>query len=451
MSIQAFLNLGAEAFEDAPVVEEAPVVVVAPVPEEVIELIAERDDSNIALAIAQDAAAMSAAERQVEEFASAIERVENVQASMEHFIEAGLSQKSAMMLHRQITTVMASVGKDGAAIGGGLENFDNEEASIALLTAGLEALDAEKADLSSRAGASIAGIAGNIKSFLGNISTQAGRYKLRAEAIVKSADGAEAKSGTVEVKDKHLVVKGGNPSTNLKGDLGNFSKLVGAAIATFIEGDIVKEGSALAKAGETIIKATTADVAVKAAMGVKHNPFPGATIAVQDKDTFSIKRTEVVLGGYAVFDLQYKATGGEGAEAAVAHLNALSKNRVTLRQAPVEAGSEKVFSATMSPADGAALAKDVIAMLDNITAVNNRSLGAVSGALARLGTSVVLKGAVAKDADKDVKKIAGAMGKTLVGSIQAVNSLPRDALSAALKVSDAVLKVAKKAAAGQVD
>lgn len=448
-----FLSLGAEAFEDAPVVapDDAPSVVAAPVSEEVIELMASRDDSVTALEIATANQDIEATARQVETFADTIERIENVQASMEHFIENGITPKAAQMLQSQINGLYASMGKSPEGVGSGLESFNNEDATIAILSSGLLALDGEKTGLLTRAGNALSGLAGSFKSYLSGIATQTGRAKARAQEIIKTAEGAEAKSGVVEVKDKHLVVKGGNPSTNLKADLANFSKVIGVAIATFVENDVVKEGSAMAKTGETIIKATSADVAVNAANSIKHNPFPGATAVVQDKPGFVIKRTEVMLGGYAVFDLIYKAEGGEGTAGAIAHLNAMSKNRVTLRQAPVEAGSEKVFSQTMSPADGAALAKDVIAMLDNVSSVQQRALGTVGGALAKLATSSILKGAVAKEADKDVKKIAGALGKLLIGQVQSVNSLPKDALSAAIKVSDAVLKVAKKAASGQVD
>ncbi|QZA71083.1 internal head protein [Erwinia phage AH06] len=447
MSISAFLNLGAEAFEDAPVQEPAPSVVVAPVSEEVIELIADRDDADLAVEMANDVADMSAGARQVEEYAAAIERVENVQASMEHFIECGLSQKSAMMLHRQISTVMASIGKDGSAIGGGLENFDNEEASIALLSSGLEALNSEKASLGERIRAAMINGGDGINKFFSKFLTAAGRMKSRAEAISKAAKAKGTASAEVKLKSKYLTVKGGAASTNLAADIAAFHKFAEDGAARFFKDG----GSFLSGAVLTAIKsmgaATTMEQASKIVNGLKYPGYPGATITVQDKPAFTIKRTEVVLGGYAVFDLQYKTTGGETQPELVHELKALGKNRVHVKQAPEEKGKSE-FDMTVSAADAAAIADEVI-KLAGIAQTLQRNIAWMDPFTKSLINSSVAAEAAntrAANSEKGVAVVLDALARVPTGVFQSVQSLSWELSSAILKVGDAGLKVANKVA-----
>lgn len=448
MSMNMFLGLGAEAFEDQPEVPvvETPPVVAAPVSEEVIALIAERDDSDAAVEVATAGAEIAASVRQIDQYADAIERIENVQASMEHFMENGITPKAAAMLHSQINGLYASMGKGAEGVGSGLESFDNEDTSMAILNAGMEALNSEKASLGERIRAAWIGSADSTNKFFTKWLTRAGALKRRAQNIVKAAQG---KSGSAEVtlKSRYLTVKGGQASTNLLADITAFQKFAEDGAARYFKDGGAWLNGELITAVKKMAAVSTVEEAGKIVDSLKYPGYPGATIAVQDKPAFTIKRTEVVLGGYAVFDLQYKTTGGSTQPEIIHELKALGKNRVHVKQAPDEKGKSE-FSMSVSAADAIAIANAVIKLADigahlekNIKWMDPFTKSILNGANAS-------RAAMTRNdnAEKGVAVILDYLARAPTGVFQSVQSLTWELSQAIFNVADAALKVANKVA-----
>jgi hypothetical protein len=448
MSMSMFLGLGAEAFEDQPEVPvvETPAVVAAPVSEEVIELIASRDDAVLANEAATAGAEIAANVRQIDQYADAIERVENVQASMEYFIENGISAKASAMLHSQIGTLYQTLGKDAGGVGSGLENFDNEDASIAILSAGLLALNSEKASLGERIWSALIESDKSITRFLSKFVTRAGRLKARAEKI---GAAARQKTGSAEVtmNNKYLVVKGGAGSSNLKADLDAFHKFAEAGSARYFKDAGAFANGASLNLIKEIAAASTMDQTAKAVNKVAYPGYPGATITVQDKDAFVIKRTDVVLGGYAIFDLQYKTTGGNSKAELVHKLKALGKNRVHVKKAPEE-GRNGEFKATITAADAAEICDQVVKLASiagvlqkNITWLDpftKKIQNDYRAAKARISSN--------NEAEPGVATVLDYAARTPTSILQSVQSLTWELSTAIFNVADASLKVANKVA-----
>lgn len=448
MSMNMFLGLGAEAFEDQPEVPvvETPPVVAAPVSEEVIELIAERDDAVEAVAVSSAAAEVAANVNQIDQFSNAIERIENVQASMEHFIENGITPKAAAMLHSQITGLYASMGKGAQGVGSGLENFDNEDASIAILNAGIEALNSEKASLGERIWGALIESDKSITRFLSKFVTRAGRLKARAEKI---GAAARQKTGSAEVTmtNKYLVVKGGQGSNNLKGDLDSFHKFAEAGSARYFKDAGGFANGAVINMIKELSSASTMDQAAKAVNKLAYPGYPGATVTVQDKDAFTIKRTDVVLGGYAIFDLQYKTTGGNSKAELIHKLKALGKNRVHVKKAPEE-GRKGEFKATVTAADAAAICDQVV-KLANIAGVLQKNMTWLDPFTKKIQNDYRASKARINsnnEAEAGVATILDYAARTPTGVLQSVQSLTWELSTAIFNVADAALSVANKVA-----
>lgn len=453
MAMNLFLGLGAEAFEDQPVVpvEETPSVVAAPVSEEVIELIAERDDAVVSVEVATAAAEIADTVRQVDQYSDAIERIENVQASMEHFIENGITAKAASMLQSQINGLYSSLGKGPGGVGSGLESFDNEDATVAILSAGLLALNSEKASLGERIWSALIESDKSITAFLSKFVTRAGRLKARAEKI---AAAARQKTGSAEVTmtNKYLVVKGGNGSSNLKSDLDAFQKFAEGGAARFFKDAGGFANGAVINMIKELSSANTMDQAAKAVNKLNYPGYPGATITVQDKDAFVIKRTDVVLGGYAIFDLQYKTTAGNSKAELVHRLKALGKNRVHVKKAPEE-GRKGEFKATITPADAAAICDQVVklAAIAGVLQKNITWLDPFTKKIQNDYRAAKARIVSNNEAEAGVATVLDYAARTPTGVLQSVQSLTWELSTAIFNVADAALSVANKVAKTAVD
>lgn len=429
------LNSGLEAFDDQPAVTVVGVADAATLTanaEKVAELEAARDIATGNSTIATLDSALAADERAISSSTAAINHIEQVQAGLEYFIEMGnASAKTAMMLQHQISNVMNSVGKSGAEItNGGLEAFGDDPDSLMIVLAGsLEALEEEKKSAGARAWASVKATLANIAKFAGEVASQNKRVRGDAERLSAAIKGKPEKE--VAISNASLML-GKEYSKNLPADLLKFKdKLIKPAIDGINQRSAWYFKTAPALLAE-INGAATADVAVAAARKFNPPALKGASVSVKDDGDMSLKRTEVVLGNYAVFELSSKAASPSDTATAVAALNALAKSRITIQQAKAPAPE-----AVMVKMNEATAAK-VIAAVQSVLGESD----SLKGVIDSLSKQVLNLDADGKgDGDKDVRKIAAAASKLPDGLVDTVSQLPRTASRAALAVSEAALAV----------
>lgn len=429
------LNSGLEAFDDqplAPVVSTAEAADLAAAAEKVVELEASRDIAVANTTLATLDAELATGERAIGSATAAVNHIEQVQAGIEHFVDQGnVSAKTAMLLQRQISTVMQSVGKSGLEItSGGLESFNGcPDQLMIILSGSLEALDEEKKSAGSRAWASVKTTLATIAKFAGEVVSQNKRVRGEADRLAAAIKGKPEKE--VSISNASLML-GKEFSKNLPTDLLKFKdKLVKAAndgITTRSAWYFKTAPGLLAE----INGAATADVAVAASRKFNPPALKGASVVVKDDGDMSLKRTEVVLGNYAVFELSSKAPAPSDTATAVASLNAIAKSRLTIQQA--KAPAPEALTVKMNEATAAKIISGVQSVLseaDNL-----------KGVIDSLSKQVLNLDADGKgDGDKDVRKIAAAASKLPDGLVDTVSQLPRTALRAALAVSEAALGV----------
>ncbi|MEQ5092540.1 hypothetical protein ABN224_21420, partial [Providencia rettgeri] len=136
MSLNLVLGRGLESLEGT---EEAPVsneIAVA----ELAAAIADRDEARAESETARIVNELDNDQRNIDEFVATADQMSNLQASMQHFREAGLTQRAASLLSGQFAQLVGSVGGDASKVTGSMESID-EDNGAAILTAGIEALE----------------------------------------------------------------------------------------------------------------------------------------------------------------------------------------------------------------------------------------------------------------------------------------------------------------------
>jgi hypothetical protein len=224
-------------------------------------------------------------------------------------------------------------------------------------------------------------------------------------------------------------------TTNLAGDLGKFKdKLVKASNQAITERAnwFFKTAPSIF---EAINNAETADAAVTAAAKLKVPPMKGASVSVSD----GVKRTEVVLGNYAIFEMSSDAAAPTDTASAVEFLKSAAKGRISIQRAKAEAPEAETI--TMNEATARKILTAASAIL-----TETESLKSVVEGLRK--QALDFDGNGSDSDDKDVKKIAGAASAVADGLVDTVSQLPRTATRAAFDVVEASLGVVSAFAKG---
>lgn len=442
------LDVGLNAFDDIENNPDAPYV--APV-EAVVA-----NDLVVAANIAREEQEIAAAEAEVISEVAELntlqvvsENLDTVSASLEHFIEHGCSPATAGLLVSQLHSSLGSIGCTMPATTAGLENFDDEDAVKLYLSGGLEALNDAKGTIGTRIAGLIVGLNSSIARAIDGIVLRAGRLRKQAQGILADASKASG-SRQVKVKNKFLAVKQDKATTNLVGDLANFTKAITglssdymSKMGSFSNGQV---NTAVAK----LKGVTTLVDAKKIVDGITPPPYPGASVSVKDTPEMTLKRTEVTLGGYAVFDLRYKTTGGDSAPEIASSIKALGKARVTLQRPKEEKGSKVVYEATLTPQDAVKIANEVIKCCDAVLAVQRNfkwTISFLSGAAKHVqALNESMK--TGAGAEPGVALVVYTMCKLPGQLVKGVQELGITLPSAVSNVCGAALDVAKQAARG---
>lgn len=443
-------GIGNEAFEDVPVVtpeNEANPIAVAAAAAAVVELNELQSQRDLAVGratLAQLDNEAASQERAVEATISAVDHIETVQAGLEAFVAQGsISPRTAALLQQQINGVMIGLGKDGVAItNGGLESFgDNPDAVMVALGAGLEALDKEKKSMGARLWQMITTVLQTIGKFLGEVFSQNKRVRARAEEISASIKGKPAKQ--LKLSSQYLLM-GKEYTGNINGDLKKFKDgLVNGAVAA-----IKERGAWYFKTASTVIEdintSPTLDNALTVAKKLVPPAVKGASVSVKDEDGLSLKRTEVYLGNYAIFELVNKAPAPTNADSAVVFITAMSKCRLSIQQAKIQAPEPKEFTVSEGNAQQIiTCVKDILAAVDDLKPVVDQMVSELKTAQA------AVKGEAAEGQEAEVKRISSAAVKIPGGLADTISQLPRSVSKAALNVSEAALDLVVQLAKGE--
>lgn len=477
--LDSLIGEGNEAFEDLPEVPVTPEIPVVPavdvIPEvpvvPVVEVVPEVPViDEAAIAAAQAAAALLAVselesdrdiavgsatlahldaeivsgERSIESTTAAIDHIETVQAGLESFVEAGsISPRTALLLQQQINHVMGTLGKSGSVItNGGLEGFGEDPDSMLIaLGAGLEALEGEKKSLAARAWAVIKAVFATIKKFLGEVFNQNTRVRARADELSKAIKGKPAKE--LSMSSQYLLA-GKDYTGNINGDLKKFKDglVKGSIAAISARGDWYFNVAATVVAD--ITTSPTLDNALTAAKKLMPPAVKGASVSVKDEDGLSLKRTEVYLGNYAIFELVNKSPAPTDADSAVNFINAMVKSRISIQQAKIQAPEAKSFTVSEGNAQQILTAvKEILSASDELKPVVEK----LDAALAKAEAGAKSDNAEAGQ-EKDVKRIASAAIKVPAGLNDTISQLPRMVTKAALNVSEAALDLVAQLSKG---
>lgn len=435
-----------EIIQTEPVVPEVPVVPVIPVdPIEAASINAAAAavvDAEEDLALAQGAntlavldGELAAAETTISSANTAIAHIQEISAGIEHFLERGaLSANTAHLLQQSISFVMTSVGKDGKAMmGGGLEAFSHDPDQMKIILAqGLEELEEEKKEAGGKAKNALKGALATIGKFVSEAFNQSKRLHGKIAKLGTEISGKPEKE--VPLSSAALMVSK-NYTTNLVGDLAKFKdKLVKASNQA-----ITERGNWFFKTAPGVIasinSAETADAAVAAAAKLKAPSVKGATVSVSD----GVKRTEVVLGNYAIFEMSSAPAAPTDTASAVEFLKASSSARISIQRAKTEAPEAETI--TMNEAT----ARKVLTAAEAIL-TEAEALKSVVDGLSK--QSLDVDGNGSDSDDKDVKKIASAASALPDGLVETVSQLPRTATRAAFDVVEAALGVVSAFAKG---
>lgn len=446
------LGLGLEAFEDENVIAApADQVYVEPVAVEAANLLVV--ERNVAI---EDAAVVESQNEIIEESARIAllgqeqARIETLSASMEHFIEAGFTAGTAAMLKDQLADVMLTHGKSISSVGNGLESFDDKDEVVAFFTAGLEALNDTKTSLGLRIFSALGQVGKSIQKYAERVVIKAGRMRTSAEGVIKTAAGRSG-STQVTVNNKFLVTKSGQPSTNLVSDLENFEKAISMLTGKFMDNMAGYGNGKLVNALSRMKAVTTVADAKKLVDAIIPPDFPGANVSVKDTPEVTIKRTDVMLGGYAVFDLSYKTTGGDSWQEVCNQIKAIGKSRVTIKRPDDGKLSGKVeYSASLSPQDAVKIAQSIIKVCDAAIMIR-KNTGWGINFLNVVERHIKANHAASQSnmqSEKGVETIVYQLAKLPGDMMDGVNQLVLAVPAAVNSVCGAALSVAKKAAKG---
>lgn len=446
------LGKGMEMFEDAdPAAVALPVADVIAAQEELVE-------AQERLVIAQEERDIVIAERAVvEEIAVAeatrerIVNVEVLQGSMESLMSAGISRKAAGMVMDNYHRCMANMGKESSAMSSGTEALDDEAVFLRMMNDGLEELEGEKKGLFARLGASIKNTFTNVANVLTKLTDKAVRVKSNAADLKKAAAGKPATE--VKVKNKQLLVKGGGASTDLKKDLDGFVKLVDNTLGALLASGTKFITNDTATYLNDIKSATTLKDCTNALNKIALPKVQGVSIKQKDEKNYVINRSEVELGGWAVFQTTGKiANAGSTVESAVAYIDSTEWLDIRLAQAPFDGAGDKEFTATLDGTAAVALATTVEKLADDIIAARKTHFKAFNDAyntawdrFMKSGES--LKGdKEGKEVEDGVAKIQAIALRVPFNVLDAFLLVPGSTCKAALSVGEAVLDVVSKVA-----
>jgi len=450
-ALDFMLGFGNEAFEDREETEEVVSTAPAVSAEEVAEMIADRDIARAQTDIVAVDAEIAQEQRVIAEHVEQIERIESVQASMEYFVDNGFSDKTAKMLQDQLVTTYARMGKGLESFGGGLEGLANgEELTSAMLSAGLLALDGEKEGLGKRLAAGAKRLMEMIKKFFEHIFDQTARVKASAMGVInKAKEAKEAKE--VSYGGRDFVIKGGKISENVPADFKAFATFITTAVDKVASDRIAALDTIVAQANKIGDAKSVAD-ACSSLRALPWVEYPGTRFMVAKKGDVTIMRTEVVLGGYAVFEQFATAPVAKDVETAKAHIRAQGRSSLSIRRANGE--KAEAVKKSLTPAQASDMAKEVIKLMDTVSGMKSNVVNKLTTVMGGFINGKKIKGYVEKNGTnegdaKDVAKIAEAFGRYIIDYSNGVGALPKDAAAAAVAVSNAVLGLAKKVVGGK--
>ncbi|WP_368912253.1 hypothetical protein [Proteus mirabilis] len=437
MSLNLVLGRGLESLEGT---EETPVsneIAVA----ELAAAIADRDEARAESETARIVNELDNDQRNIDEFVATADQMSNLQASMEHFQEAGLTQRAASLLSGQFAQLVGSVGGDASKITGSMESID-EDNGAAILTAGIEALEDEKKGLMQRAVDVVKKVWDGIVSFFGQLFSQSERYKARAEKLIGAAADMEAGKKEVKVSNKNLVL-GKEYSKNLSGDYGKFKDFIKEVLETHVNNSSNWMTTDVKLAMGGMLKAATPADAAKHLAALNKFTFKGATTKVTETANAGIYRTDLYLGNTCVIVQKPKVNSSDdSASNVIAALNALSKYRITVRQAETT-GAPKEGTTSIDAADVKAIANNVIDVMAIVKEAKDKRIGKLGLAVSNMIGS--LKSDMNKDATPEMKKIHNAAFRIPVMANNVIADVPRTGASAAMSVSAAVMAACESA------
>lgn len=346
--------------------EELPTISVdeGDIGEQIGILIAEKADAE---AVAADAVAV------VESDVKTLDTIEVIRGSMESLLTAdNISPATVANLAMMANNAITQAGFDSELTQSGMEDFDNE-ALIGQLNAGIEALHKAEGNIFQRLGYKIQAGSQALQAAMQKHLTLAGTLKKSVNGLIGDMTGAKG-SAEVTRKSKFLSVAPGKVTTNLKGDYSKFVSLAEELGGRYLEQHGVQNGSKIGDAITKMSKAKTLKEARAIVDTIKYQPHASAKIVVKDNDKLTIKRSDVTLGGYALVEMVYKTTGGDSLHEIRSDVQAISKNRIELKQISGET-SKTEFTATMTPAQGADLLKDALKLCDMLGNLNRRLSG----------------------------------------------------------------------------
>lgn len=440
----------------APVVEPVVEPVITPDPVDVAavnaaavlvaEAEADLEIANSRVALATLDGELAAAEREVSDTTDAINHIQEVSAGIEHFMEVGsISASTAMLLQQSVNSAMRKLGKDGReTMAGGLEQFgDSPDQAMIVLGAGLLELEEEKKSLATKVMNAIKAIVKTIGGFIDQMFGATTQMRTKVTGLQKTIKGKPEKE--VEIRVGELMISK-EYSTNIPADLDKFKV---AMITNTIAAITSRSNWYFKTAPQWINKIAAAGDADEALGYVKKlvvPPMKNATTSVRDEEGMVLKRTEVTLGNYAVFELSVKAGAPTDAASAVAYLKATAKSRINIQRAKI--GIAPPEPITMNEA----LASKILSSVDSLLA-EVASLKPAIDALVK--QSIDFKAITSEDAD--VKKMAKEAANLPMGLVDTVSQLPRTVARAALDVSKSAVDLveafakAKKADAAEKD
>lgn len=451
-SFDGTLGGGMEMFEDAPGIDTSLAAADAAVAQEQLEEAQER--LVIALedrAIVETERAIVEAVSVVDSIRSRIDTVEVMQGSMESLLEAGVSRKAAGMLMDNYHRCLANLGKESTAMSSGTESLDDEAEFIRMMNAGLEELDGEKKGLFARLGASIKSTFESVGNAITKLADKAVRVKSNAADLKKAAAGKP--STEVSVKNKQLLVKGGGASTDLQKDFDSFTKLIDVTLTTLMDNGTKFISGDTATALNSINSAKTIKDCIAGLNKITIPKVPGVTIKQKDDKESTISRSEVELGGWAIFLREGKvANAGSTVESALDYVKSTDKLSLSLAQAPFDGGGDKEFTANLDGAAAVALATAVEKLADTIIAARKTHFKAFSDAYNTAwdrwmsGNDKIKGSGNEGEVEDGVAKIQAVALQIPYNVLEAFIGIPNYSCKAALSVGEAVLDVVAKVA-----
>lgn len=346
--------------------EELPVIAIDgdDVGEQIGILIADKSEADAALA-----ETVSLVEADIK----TLDTIEVIRGSMEELLTAdNISPATVATLAKVANNVIEQAGFDSSLTHSGMEDFDND-ALIGQLNAGIEALNKSEGNIFQRLGYKIQSGTQALQAAVQKHMTLAGTLKKTVNGLIGDMAGSKG-SAEITRKSKLLSVGPGKVTTNLKGDYAKFVSLAEELGGRYLEQYGVHNGSKIGEAITKMSKAKTLAEARTIVNTIKYQPHAAAKIVVKDNDKLSVKRSDVTLGGYALVEMVYKTTGGDSLHEIRSDVQAISKNRLELKQIKSEV-SKNEFKATMTPAQGADLLKDALKLCEMLGNLNRRLSG----------------------------------------------------------------------------